>query len=71
MPCSGVADRRTRRARSVARDIGADMARLETDLAGDEVKATIEENFKLAEQLGLNGTPSYVVGRTSSSARSA
>ena len=27
-----------------------------------EVKATIEENMKLAEQLGLNGTPSYVVG---------
>ena len=27
-----------------------------------EVKATIEENFKLAEALGLNGTPSYVIG---------
>ena len=31
-------------------------------MASDEVKATIEENFKLAEALGLNGTPSYVVG---------
>ena len=31
-------------------------------MAGDEVKATIEESFKLAEALGLNGTPSYVVG---------
>jgi protein-disulfide isomerase len=26
------------------------------------VKAQIEESFKLAEALGLNGTPSYVVG---------
>ena len=38
------------------------MARLETDLNNHEVKATLEENFKLAEQLGLNGTPSYVIG---------
>ena len=26
------------------------------------MKATLEESFKLAEALGLNGTPSYVVG---------
>ena len=26
------------------------------------MKATLEENFKLAEALGLNGTPSYVIG---------
>jgi protein-disulfide isomerase len=38
------------------------MAKLEADMASDEAKATIEENFRLAEQLGLNGTPSYVVG---------
>ena len=50
------------RALAVAKDVGADMARLETDLTSPEVKATLEENFKLAEQLGLNGTPSYVVG---------
>jgi protein-disulfide isomerase len=31
-------------------------------MASDEVKATLEESFKLAEALGLNGTPSYVVG---------
>ena len=27
-----------------------------------EVKATLQESFKLAEALGLNGTPSYVIG---------
>ena len=39
-----------------------DMGRLEKDMASPEVKATMEENFKLAEALGLNGTPSYVIG---------
>jgi protein-disulfide isomerase len=28
----------------------------------DEVKTTIDENMKLADALGVNGTPSYVVG---------
>ena len=50
------------RALAVAKEIGMDVARIEKDLAGDEVKATIEESMKLAEALGLNGTPSYVVG---------
>ena len=42
--------------------LGADMARIEADLRSDEVKASLEESFKLAESLGINGTPSYVVG---------
>ena len=50
------------RALAAAKDVGLDVARIEKDMASDEVKATIEENFKLAEALGLNGTPSYVVG---------
>jgi protein-disulfide isomerase len=50
------------RALAVAKDIGLDVARIEKDMASDEAKATIEESFKLAEALGLNGTPSYVVG---------
>ncbi|MGA2127073.1 MAG: DsbA family protein [Xanthobacteraceae bacterium] len=56
----GQADRA--RALAVAKEVGIDMARLEKDLAGDEIKATIDESMKLAEALGLNGTPSYVVG---------
>ena len=50
------------RALAAAKEIGMDVARIEKDIAGDEVKATLEESFKLAEALGLNGTPSYVVG---------
>ena len=50
------------RALAVAKDVGFDMARLEKDMNSDEVKTTIEENMKLADVLGVNGTPSYVVG---------
>jgi protein-disulfide isomerase len=50
------------RALAAAKDAGFDMARLEHDLTSDEVKVTIDESMKLAETLGLNGTPSYVVG---------
>jgi protein-disulfide isomerase len=50
------------RALAVAKDVGFDMTRLEKDMNSDEVKATIEENMKLADALGVSGTPTYVVG---------
>ena len=51
------------RALATAKEAGFDVARIEKDMTSDEVKAQLEESFKLAEALGLNGTPSYVVGR--------
>ncbi|HEY0330579.1 MAG TPA: DsbA family protein [Rhodopseudomonas sp.] len=51
------------RAMAAAKDAGLDMAKLEKDIASPEVRATIEENFKLAEAMGMNGTPSYVIGK--------
>jgi protein-disulfide isomerase len=51
------------RAMAAAKDAGADMARMEKDFGSPEVRATIEENFKLAEAMGMNGTPSYVIGK--------
>ena len=50
------------RALAVAKEVGFDVARIEKDMASDEVKTQLEESFKLADALGLNGTPSYVVG---------
>ena len=47
---------------AVAKDVGMDMTQLQKDMQSPEVKATLEENFKLADALGLNGTPSYVIG---------
>jgi protein-disulfide isomerase len=56
----GAADKA--RAMAVAKEVGLDMARLEKDMASDEVKNTLAESFKIAEAMGLNGTPSYVIG---------
>jgi protein-disulfide isomerase len=50
------------RALAVAKEVGFDMGRIERDLGSDEVKKTIEEDMKLADALGVNGTPSYVIG---------
>jgi protein-disulfide isomerase len=50
------------RALAVAKEVGFDMARIEKDMGSDEVKKTIDENMKLADALGVSGTPSYVVG---------
>jgi protein-disulfide isomerase len=50
------------RAIAAAKEAGLDVGRIEKDLASPEIRATIEENFKLAEAMGMNGTPSYVIG---------
>jgi protein-disulfide isomerase len=47
---------------AAAKEIGLDVARIEKDIKSDEVTKTLEESMKLAEALGLNGTPSYVIG---------
>ena len=57
----GAADKA--RAMAVAKEAGLDMAKLEKDLSSEEVRATLEENMKLAEAMGMNGTPSYVIGK--------
>jgi len=50
------------RALAVAKEVGMDMTRLDKDLASDEVKTSIDESLKLAETLGLSGTPSFIIG---------
>src|SRR6201993_1367266 len=45
----GAADKA--RALAVAKDAGLDVARIEKDLGSQEVKATLEENLKLAEEM--------------------
>src|ERR1043166_647805 len=47
---------------AAAKDAGFDMARIEKDLASEEVRETLQENMKVADAIGLNGTPSYVIG---------
>jgi protein-disulfide isomerase len=47
---------------AVAKEIGLDLARLQKDMEGPEVRAALAENAMLADKLGLTGTPAFVVG---------
>jgi protein-disulfide isomerase len=50
------------KAREAAKAAGVDMGQLDRDLKSDEIKATLVESHQLADALGINGTPSYIVG---------
>ena len=47
---------------AAAREAGADMDRLNKDLTGPDVTASLQEVAKLADSLNLTGTPTYIVG---------
>ncbi len=49
---------------SIAKEIKLDVERLKKDAAGKAVEDTIGRNQALAEELGINGTPSFVIGAT-------
>ena len=51
------------RAIAVAEDLGIDIAKIRETMGSDEVGATIEESYQLAEKLSLTGTPSYVTAK--------
>jgi protein-disulfide isomerase len=50
------------RALEVAKDVGCDMALIGKDMNSPEAQATIDEDMKLADAIGVDGTPSYVIG---------
>jgi protein-disulfide isomerase len=50
------------RALAAAQEAGLDMARLERDMASEEVTKSLAESTRLGKALAINGTPGYVVG---------
>lgn len=46
---------------AAAKDLGADMKKLEVAMASPAIPLALEESRMLADALGINGTPSYVV----------
>ena len=38
-----------------------DVEKLEADMQSDEVRETVEKNYRLAKQLGIDGTPAFVI----------
>ena len=49
-------------ATELAREMGFDMDQLQRDLGSDYVAKSVEEVYAIARDLGLNGTPSFIVG---------
>lgn len=56
----GAVDRKA--ALAAAKDAGLDVDRIARDLDDPEVQITIAETHMLARDLGINGTPAYVIG---------
>lgn len=50
------------RALQIAEALGFDMERLRRDMEDPEIMAIIQNAVALAQEIGINGTPSYVVG---------
>lgn len=48
--------------RDAATRAGLDWARLHRDMAAPDVQARIKANLELAQSLGIDGTPAYVIG---------
>lgn len=46
----------------IAEDIGLDVAQLRRDMEAPEIDAHIESSMRLAQALGITGTPSFVIG---------
>lgn len=47
---------------ALARQVGLDLAKLKDDMKSPEVLALIEKTNKLAQDLGINGTPGFIIG---------
>lgn len=49
---------------TVAAEVGLDVARLRQDMKSPEIRDEINENRRLASQIGIRGTPAFVIGDT-------
>ncbi len=50
---------------TVAKKVGADMAKLKADMESDKVKSRIDADQKEAEKFGISGTPGFIVNGVS------
>ena len=50
------------RIRSIAADVGLDVAKLEADMKNESVREVVEKNYEIAKQLGISGTPAFIIG---------
>ena len=48
--------------RQLAAEVGLDPDRLEQDMNAPEIQEAIDANYRLAQELGIEGTPAFVIG---------
>ncbi|MCG8468789.1 MAG: DsbA family protein [Gemmatimonadetes bacterium] len=48
----------------IARGVGLDLERLEGQMQNPEIDETIDRTYTLARELGISGTPAFVIGTT-------
>ena len=46
----------------IAENVGLDMERLKKDMERSEITDSIKRNIEMAQRLGINGTPAFIVG---------
>lgn len=46
----------------IAATVGLNAAKLKADMQSPEVERVLRENYKLAQTLGINGTPAFIIG---------
>jgi protein-disulfide isomerase len=44
--------------------MGVDVARLQKDMEGAEVRTALQENMAIGDKLSLTGTPAFIIGET-------
>lgn len=50
--------------RAIAQNLGLDLGLIEADLDDPAIEAMILRNHQLAEQIGIGGTPAFIIGPT-------
>jgi protein-disulfide isomerase len=48
---------------TTAKDIGLDMTQLKKDVDGQDVRDALQKNMELAQSLGVQGTPYFIIGK--------
>jgi protein-disulfide isomerase len=47
---------------SIAKQVGLDVEKLKKDMEAPEIRAEIDTNLQLAQKIGVNGTPAFIIG---------
>jgi len=55
------------RVHKIAKKLGLDVSKMEAARQGDAIPAAIKESYEIAEQMGVEGTPTFIIARVDGS----